>query len=58
MTRIRIWYTARLLAQVLVEMEGTLPSEHNPTGTFTPVNLVQELKVQVGTRTCRNLNGT
>lgn len=46
-----VWYTARWLAQVLVEREGTLPSEHNPTGTFTPVNLAQELKVQVGTRT-------
>ena len=31
-------------------MEGTLPSEHNPAGTFTPLNLAQELKVQVSTR--------
>lgn len=28
-------------------MEGTLPSEHDPRGTFTPVNLASELKVQV-----------
>ena len=29
-------------------MEGTLPSEQDPRGTFTPVNLASELKVQVG----------
>lgn len=33
--------------QTLLEMESTLPSEGNPEGTFTPVNLASELKVQV-----------
>lgn len=31
-----------------MEMESTLPSERDPKGTFTPVNLANELKVQVG----------
>lgn len=34
--------------QTLMEVESTFPSERDPKGTFTPVNLASELKVQVG----------
>lgn len=33
-----------------MEMESTLPSERDPQGTFVPVNLASELKVQVSCR--------
>lgn len=36
-----------LFYQMLMEMEATLPNERDPTGTFTPLNLAAELKVQV-----------
>ncbi|CAM9232038.1 unnamed protein product [Sphacelaria rigidula] len=32
--------------KLLVEMEATLPSERDPVGTFTPLNLTTELKIQ------------
>lgn len=36
------------MRQRLVEMEGTFPSEQDPTGSFTPIDIANELKVQVG----------
>lgn len=40
-----------------MEMESTLPSERDPKGTFTPVNLASELKVQVGSPSHRKARG-
>lgn len=33
--------------QILLELEDTLPSERNPKGSFVPVHLAAELKIQV-----------
>lgn len=40
---------ATLLLQMLGEVEDMLPSERDAAGTFTPLNLAAELKVQVCT---------
>lgn len=34
-------------AQTLLDVEANLPSERDPTGSFTPINLATEFKIQV-----------